>query len=411
MPQTAVIEARVMSKESKILLAHPGTQYSHQLARQLVRNELLYQFWTGFALSANSRVTHMMRRLVPNSLSRKVTNRIVHDVPRKVLRTLPLVEWRALQKIKRGISEQQVFLERNKVFQERIPSTSLRDAAAVIGFDTSSWLLAARAQEIGRPFFLDQSISHPLTNDSILQDVGRRFPHWRNGFEPRLPQLLEHEKQEYELAKRIVVASSFTKRTLVSHGVKADKILVNPYGVDLQSFHPSTLPREATPFRFLFLGSISARKGVPLLIEAWRSLSLTQSELWLVGPVSTQTRKLIPDVPGLKLVGKLPHEELPRLMRQCDALVFPSYCEGFGLVLLEALASGLPIITTEATAGPDLITDGVEGRLVRSGDLEELCEAMRWFVESPTEIQKMSVAARQCAERFSWDAYIAGKTF
>jgi glycosyltransferase involved in cell wall biosynthesis len=75
------------------------------------------------------------------------------------------------------------------------------------------------------------------------------------------------------------------------------------------------------------------------------------------------------------------------------------------LVLLEALASGLPIITTDATAGPDLIEDGVEGRLIPSGDLEALCETMRSFVFHRDELSKMSIAARRRAEGLSWDNY------
>ena len=222
--------------------------------------------------------------------------------------------------------------------------------------------------------------------------------------QPRLPGLLESERQEYELATTIVVASTFTKETLVSHGIAERKIVINPYGVDLELFNPAP-SRQGAPFRFLFLGSINSRKGVPLLIEAWDRLALKKSELWLVGPIAPETRKLIRPCPGLKVIGKVPHKELPELIRGCDALVFPSYCEGFGLVLLEALASGKPIITTDATAGPDLIKDGVEGRLIRSGNLEELCDAMRWFAECPEKMAMMSIAARRCAERFSWDAY------
>src|SRR5205085_12517328 len=116
-------------------------------------------------------------------------------------------------------------------------------------------------------------------------------------------------------------------------------------------------------------------KGIPLLIEAWKALALKGSELWLVGPIGERERKLIPELPGLCVKGKYPFEELPDLMRQCDVLVFPSYCDGFALVLLEALASGMPIISTEATAAPDLIEDGVEGFLIQSGDLDALRQA------------------------------------
>jgi glycosyltransferase involved in cell wall biosynthesis len=318
---------------------------------------------------------------------------------------MPIIELRALERLRRGESPQQVFFERNEAFQKRIPARSLEKASAVIGFDTSSWLLAARAREAGKPYFLDQSISHPVANQSILKSVAERFPEWQHDIETRLPAVLTCEKREYELATKIVAASSFSRATLVAHGVPPDKITINPYGVDLELFRPPTAPRPRQPLRFLFLGSLSARKGVPLLIAAWQELGLKNAELCLVGPVSKDERALIPTLKGLEVFGKLPHQELPDLLRKYDVLVFPSYCEGFGLVLLEALASGMPVITTEATAGPDLIRDHVEGRLIPSGNLEALIAAMHDLAKDHDKLESMSQAARSCAERYSWDAY------
>lgn len=388
-----------------VLLAHPGTQYSHQLAQQLVRHDSLYEFWTGFGLSPNGLLGQVIANYTPRELRRKIANRVIQGVPISSLRTTPIIELRALERLRRGQPPQQVFYERNEAFQKTIPTNSLEKSSAIIGFDTSSWLLGERAQQIGKPYFLDQSTSHPLANQSIMEGVARRFPDWRQNIEMRLPALLASEMQEYDLATKIVAASSFSRETLVSQGVPSDKIVLNPYGVDLNLFHPPLTSRRRQSLRFLFLGSLSARKGVPLLLEAWKTLNLKDSELWLTGPVSKQDRALIPPMKGLKVLGKLPHKELPDLLRTCDVLVFPSYSEGFGLVLLEALASGMPIITTEATAGPDLIRDGVEGRLVTSGDADALSAAMHDLAKDYDKLEGMALAARRCAERFSWDAY------
>ena len=75
------------------------------------------------------------------------------------------------------------------------------------------------------------------------------------------------------------------------------------------------------------------------------------------------------------------------------------------LVLLEALASGMPIITTENTAAPDLITNGREGFLLPAGDAEALREALESFTRQRVDIDAMSVAARKCAQSFTWDRY------
>jgi alpha-maltose-1-phosphate synthase len=393
-------------RNNNALLVHPGTQYSHQLARQLARHKLLYEFWTGFAMAREAWSTQALQTWLPAKLNRKIANRITQGIPPRLIRTIPTIEWKSIRQLQRGLSSQIVFHEKNKAFQERVPQKSMELASSIIGFDTSSWILAARAEKLNKPFLLDQSIAHPLVKESVLCGVSARFPEWREELESRLPAVLNSENLEHKIASKIVVASTYTKRTLISQGVDERKIIVNPYGVDLQKFNPPTLRHlDSRPLRFLFLGAVSARKGIPLLIKAWESLALKDSELWLVGPVGTRERKLIPKLPGLYVKGKYPFEELPDLMRQCDVLVFPSYCEGFALVLLEALASGMPIISTEATAAPDLIENGKEGLLIQSGDLDALCQTMKVCADNPDKLKVMGEAARRCAERFSWDSY------
>jgi starch synthase len=391
-----------MSKTA--LLAHPGTQYSHQLARQLFRKGVLEEFWTGFALAEDDWSRKVASGLLPERLKRKLANRVLADVPHERLKTMPLTEFKSLVHSRNGNGVSALH-SRNRVFQERIPEASLERASVVIGFDTSSWILANRVRELGKPFLLDQSIVHPDVNESTSRFLSREFPDWQTTIEGKTDLALECERKEHMLATKIIVASSFTKKTLTEHGVPPEKIVVNPYGVDLRLFHPPAVRRDHETLRFLFVGSVSARKGVPLLIKAWQALSLKDSELWLVGPVSPAERALIPNVPSIKVKGKYPLEELPELMRQCDVMVFPSYCEGFALVLLEALATGLPIITTEATAGPDLIRTNQEGFLIPSGDFSALSESIKYFADKPERVEGMSRAARLCAERFSWDRY------
>lgn len=386
-------------------MAHPGTQYSFHLAKQLFRHGSLYEFWTGFALAKEDWGTQILDGVLPEAWRRRIAGRIIASLPNERLRTMPLLELKAMRRLGNGTSSQRIFHERNQRFQERIPRSALKGASAVIGFDTSSWIIADRTKELGKPFLLDQSIAHPLTSQATAEKAAASFPKWRTTIEPRVPEVLACENREHELATRIVVASSYTKQSLVSHGVPVEKIVINPYGVDLDLFFPPADPRPRKPLRFLFLGSLSARKGVPLLIEAWRTLEPKNAELWLAGPIQNSQRTLIPDVPGVRVMGKVPFAELPDLLRRCDVLAFPSYCEGFGLVLLEALASGMPIITTEATAGPDLIEDKREGLLIPSGGLDALREAIKFFTDQPEKLEQMSLAARACAERFSWDSY------
>lgn len=391
--------------QPRVFLAHPGTQYSFRLAQELARLGYLEQFWTGLCFPEQSAFVRSGLTMLPSVLRRRLANRVLRSVPPRLVHTSPALELRALRRLHRGDSPQLVNNERNRLFQESIPEEVLLRASAVIGFDTSSWILAATANRLGRPFFLDQSICHPLEKQRALEEAERRFPQWKDASERRDSEVLRHEEEEYRRADCIVAASSYTRRTLVERGVPAEKIVVNPYGVDLDWFTPAPTIRRDRPLRFLFVGLIGARKGVPLLLEAWRALEPKDAELWLVGPTDLATRRLLPDLPGLRVIGKQPHESLPEVFRKCDVLVFPSFSEGFGLVILEALASGLPVITTDATAGPDILTTEDEGLVIPPNQLEPLVEGMRRFLQNEDRLPLMRFRARQLAERYTWSAY------
>jgi alpha-maltose-1-phosphate synthase len=388
----------------KALLVHPGTQYSFKLAGQLQLHGCLTRFWTGMAYVPGSSLGRAVECL-PKRIQRQLANRSLDDVPAENLRTRPFGEWRALRRLRAGHDDQSVMYERNAAFQNKIPRQEIADSHVVIGFDTSSWLLAERALALGRKFILDRSIGHPLHFERVLQTLRHRFPEWVDDSPPRLPELLRAEEEEHRKADRIVVPSSFVRGTLIEQGISAAKIAVIPFGVDLDVFRPRPRPDASRPLRFVFLGSIGARKGVPLLLQAWRSLAPTNAELWLVGSISQRHARLIPSLPGLRLFSRVPHRELPDLLSLCDVLVFPSYFEGLAQVQLEGMAAGLPIIGTEASGAPDLIADGKEGYLIPVGDAEALRCVMRRFIDSPGDLARMSPAARLAAERYSWGAY------
>jgi glycosyltransferase involved in cell wall biosynthesis len=99
--------------------------------------------------------------------------------------------------------------------------------------------------------------------------------------------------------------------------------------------------------------------------------------------------------------------DLRRRYRESDVFVFPSCFEGFGLVILEAMATGLPVISTDATAAPDLL-DSESGKVVPSGDVDALVAALRWMGENRSRVREMGEAAKRRAEHFGWDRYRKG---
>jgi alpha-maltose-1-phosphate synthase len=387
---------------NQVLLTHPGTQYSYQLAKGLYKRNLLYEFWTGFIIPENS-FRHFLFKLLPDNYRKKIANRILSHVPERKIRSMPFMEFSYLQRSANGDQEQLLF-ERNKKFQESIPVKSISNSDAVIGFDTSSWILADRVHKAGKKFILDQSIAHPRSKEKIYKQLNEKYPEWSEQLKTKKNELIRIEEQEHQLADFIVVASTFTKNTLTENNVDASKILVNPYGVDLTQFSQKKYTKSAQ-INFVFIGSITARKGIPYLLEVWNEIDRSKAVLNMIGPCDEKIKKLIPPDPSINYLGKIPHSELSSVIAQNDVFLFPSFFEGFGLVILEAMAIGLPVITTPATAGPDVIREGEDGFIVDVFDKRKLIEKINYFIENPDAVEKMGRNARQQAEKFSWDAY------
>jgi starch synthase len=388
----------------KVLLAHPGTQYSGQLARQLCRHDCLLRFWTSFGLVENGLIDRAIRGAMPTPPD-WLGHRTVTGVPVDKIRTIPWLEFAALLRLRLGGEPQVVMHWRNERFQHAIAQADIQESDVVIGFDTSANILVGRATNVGRPLILDQTIAHPRSKHRAYELIKKQFPDWADDLDVRPDTIGAAEESEHRKAAKIVVASSFTKRTLVENGVAENKIILNPYGVDLKRFSIQHQKRGDRPFRFLFAGLVCARKGIPLLLQAWQRLDPKNAELWIVGPLTPTAAAKCRSAGNVKIIGKVSNAQMASIMSQSDVFIFPSYFEGFGLVLLEAMAAGLPVLSTTATAAPDLVTEGADGFIIEPGDLDALVNRMQFCLGNRDRVAEMGLSARAKAERFSWDAY------
>ena len=388
----------------KVLLTHPGTQYAYALAAALQAEGLLYRFATGIAFVEN------LQRWLPGKWKR----RVVESVPDKLLYRMPLIEWKALRQMQNGFMPVEVLHRRNLHFQQQLPQKLIEKADLVIGFDTSSWVLAQRARAAGKPFVLDVSIAHPLEKEKIYQSLRKTYPEWQQELAEKPDWHIQLEQQEMEQADCIVAATQFTKSTLVKYGVDANKIEVNAYGTDLSFFenkwemsaHKEQLSGKSTNrITFCFLGMLTARKGIPWLLEVWPRLrqQFPECRLLLGGYGALPVGFQLPA--GVEICGFIEPRQRSAFLQQADVFIFPSFFEGFAQVIIEAMASGLPVITTTPTVGPELIQDGVEGFIVAPGDDEALLSTLCFFASQPDKIKPMGMAARHAVLPYTWQAY------
>ncbi len=177
-----------------------------------------------------------------------------------------------------------------------------------------------------------------------------------------------------------------------------------PNGVDLSAARPADRSGR-DQLELLFLGRAEARKGLPVLLRAFEALrgAGVAARLTVAGATDAEVEPLLLDVEGVRVAGRVGEEEKWRLLGEADLLVAPSLGgESFGMVLTEAFASGTPVIASDIAGYRDVVRDGTDGVLVAPADAAELGETLRALALEPARRERMSIAARERAERFSW---------
>jgi glycosyltransferase involved in cell wall biosynthesis len=209
------------------------------------------------------------------------------------------------------------------------------------------------------------------------------------------------------MADWLVAPSEFVVRSLIEVGLPREKIILVPFGVDVDRFRPRQAAVSSRPFTVLYVGQIALRKGLQYLLEAWRGLDSTGARLRLIGPIAEEAgRWLLDKYAGLyEWIPNIPNHELHHYYQDSDLFVLPSLAEGSALVSYEALASGLPCIVTENSGS--VIRDGVDGLVVPPRDVYGLQRAIIEFRDNVELRLTLGRAARRRAEDFSWTRYRA----
>jgi starch synthase len=168
-----------------------------------------------------------------------------------------------------------------------------------------------------------------------------------------------------------------------------------PYGVDLGAFYPCAQKRKDA-LQVLFVGSISVRKGVSYLLDAFQQLQCKHKHLTLLGAIYPDLKNKIKQLRDHSQISVLGHVSQPRLkeiMSTSDVMVLPSVEEGLALVQAQAMACGCPVIASENTGASDLFTDGKEGFIVPIRDPNAIARRLQLLADSPDLRSRMSAAA------------------
>ncbi len=263
--------------------------------------------------------------------------------------------------------------------------------------------LIGRARELGMTCIGEAVNSHPR---DYAAEIEREHEDLGLPGKAAFPGFARRIEQEIPLVDRILVPSEFVAASYRRHGIAAERIRVIPFGANLEDFTPAAAAPEK--FRVICVAQVALRKGHQYLLRAWKKLDLPGAELHCYGFIDPAVHaKLIEvGVANVFFHGSVPKAELVAALRQSSVFVLATVEEGFAVSILEALACGLPVITTTHSGAEGVMTDGESGYILPPRDADALAAAIERLYQSPELRATLGQNARRLAEgQLNWGRY------
>ncbi len=392
----------------RFIVAHSGKQHAYRHALALQNRGLLERFITSTYYRPDCAPDAWLSRWtgLDGVLRRRHLDGLAASVRRRPLFELPEVACRAI--LGNGRLARHLTHVRDAWFDRWVARRQLRGTTATgyWGFQGScaESLEAARAR--GLLAVAEFATGHVVAAERILAAERERHPEWADslsnaGFPVWYRRRMEAEPHRADVC---VVASTFTRSTLEDAGVPSDRIRLLPLGADVGRIEATSRPKRG-PFRILFVGSVGQRKGIKYLLDAYERIRSANTRLVVAGPTVGSGRAFSEYRSCVEYLGRIDQGRVFAEMARSHVLVLPSLFEGFGLVLVEAMAAGLPVIGSTHSAAPDIVEDGKSGFVLAPDDVEALCDRLTRLAERPALAEEMGRQAARRARAFSWERH------
>jgi len=400
---------------SKIVLSHPtGNQFVRALLVELQQRNLLARFYTTIATNPTGKWLNLLPTKFKQEFLRRaypVASDMVETQPFKELsrNLMPKLGFKAPTQHETGwASVDAVYNDLDSKVARALAQLKVKNGVtSVYAYEDGAAASFSMAKSLGLNCYYDLPIGYWKAAQQLLSAEAERWPDWAAtlpGIRDSAAKLLRKD-EELRMADKIFVASRFTAKTLDFYEGALAPIEVIPYGFPPANRRIYDKISRNRPLKLLFVGGLSQRKGIADVFKTAEffgnrvSLTVVGQKIGDNCPVLNEALARHTWIPGL------PHNQILKLMYQHDVLLFPSLFEGFGMVITEAMAQGTPVITTERTAGPDIIEDGHNGWLIEAGNTDKLIEATEKLLYKPELIEESGKAAIETAVRRPWHLY------
>jgi len=403
-----------------VIISHTSVApFVQQAARAILEAGLLDRFITTIRYDSNSQGQRRICRVAKMfgfDLETQLRRRSVNELPPDKVESHP---WTEIVRLLSGRIDgggrltDMVWARSEPAFDRMVARRVRADHHAVYGFEYSSLATFTRARELGVRAIYDVPAPEPAFVQNLMDGEVARFPELETSYHRYTAAREEHRiarrRAEWRGADLVIVASRFTLKTFANAGSDVGKVHIVPYGAP-PVVASAELERGGggsdEPLRLIWAGSFSIRKGAHYLLDAWRRGNFGRhARLKVYGTVALPERLLQPAPDNIEFVGSLSQSHLMDRYLENDALMFPTLCDGFGMVVTEAWSRGLPVITTEMAGASDLLRPHQNGLLIKAASADAIGSALEWCMTHRGELRAMRKDALATAAAWQWSDY------
>lgn len=303
----------------------------------------------------------------------------------------PVMLFNALTRIDTPV----VLNELNSTIYDRWTALRLEPCDLFLGAATSSLQTGLAAQRHGGVFVLDRACPDIRYQQATLAEEARKAggsfsldSHW----------FIERQIEEYERADLLLMPSDYSRRSFPEH--LRNKTVLAPL-CGRARITPRVPKAPGSPFVVGVVGGEALRKGYLYLLQAWKELALPNAQLKIrSGPGYRKFKllaKLVDEQPNVSVIPYVP--DISAFYAECDVFILPSVDDGFGMALIEAMANGVPSITTHNTGASELLVGGRDAILVDPFSAEQIQQALATLYESPEMRDRLAEAGQATVNR------------
>lgn len=383
-----------------VVVAQIGARQHYEIPKMCHTSGSLAQlhtdFWANLPMNVAAHIEHS-----GSAVLRRFLGRATPGIPPHLVRSYPAAAawwWWRLRRARGRQALYSLHEQWGKSFAKLVAcKLDNVDHTTFFGFSSASLEAMVHERRAGRLAVLDE-IAPTHLEEKIMAEERRRFPGWEISEESIPRSFLARLEEEWDIAHRIVVNSEWSKQALVSEGVVPAKIFVVPISYTCPADrNPRTAPTKR-PLKILWLGTLCLRKGFPYALEAARKLEKHPVNFTFAGPSDIDLRQI--KWPGnANYIGQVPRISVRGIWESHDLFLLPTLSDGFAITQIEAMAHGLPVITTDRCG--DVVEDGLSGIKIQAGSTEAIVEAVLRFLDGEIELAAASVSALKRSEKFS----------